>query len=121
MQHIQCNTVNPTTVDTTTRMIRQFIFGPAKLLSITCISPRLIRHFTTVNPTTRMIRHLLDGPKCIFTTVNPTFPHKKKRIMKECELIRSGLSSLFHFCFVFVGRVFIIISDGYFSKNTEKY
>ena len=41
--------------------------------------------------------------------------------MKECELIRSGLSSLFRFCFVFVGRVFIMISNGYFSKNTEKY
>ena len=38
--NIQCNTVNPTTVITTTRMIRHFFFGPFK----TPISPMYFYH-----------------------------------------------------------------------------
>ena len=48
---IHCNTVNPTTVITTTWMIRQFIFGPAK-------TPIYSMYFITVNLTflPRLIR-----------------------------------------------------------------
>ena len=40
---IQLNALNPTTVNTTTRLIRHFIVGPAKLLSILRILRWLIR------------------------------------------------------------------------------
>ena len=50
-----------------------FLLSPAKILSLSCILPRFIRHFTTDYPTTRVNRHFFAGPKRNFTTDYPTF------------------------------------------------
>ena len=60
------NTVNPNMVNPTTRMIRHYIYGPAKTL----IYPM---YFTTVNPTTQMIRHFFAGPLGYRINIVPVF------------------------------------------------
>ena len=91
---IQCNTDYPTTDFPTTRVIRHFLLGPAKILSIPCILPRFIRHFTTDYPTTRVIRHFFAGPKRIFTTDYPTFFVTSREKMNICVRIMYSMTSI---------------------------
>ena len=124
IKQIQCNTVNPTTVDTTTRMIRHSIFGPANLLSIPCNLPRLIRHFTTVNPTTRMIRHFLTVPIAFLPRLIRHFLTSKRKSWKVV-IDSKWFENFVPFSFVFIGHVFIMIPNSNFStkhgKNIEQH
>ena len=92
--YIQCNTDYPTTDFPTTRVIRHFLLGPAKILSIPCILPRFIRHFTTDYPTTRVIRHFFAGPKRNFTTDYPTFFVTSRESREKIEMCVRAIYSM---------------------------
>ena len=98
--YLQCNTDYPTTDFPTTRVIRHFLLGPAKILSIPCILPRFIRHFTTDYPTTRVIRHFFAGPKRNFTTDYPTFFVTTRESQEKINICVGAMYSLINSVFL---------------------